>query len=172
MPDTRHAHDAQECVNRHGIRNGQRCRAGATKKGAEPDRPPTPAKGRTEQCWPAPLAGRGSVTASVLQEPRGLRLAVLAGQFLTLARHSDCQLPASMASNRLCVTSLCSRVGPPGVRTVAWAYARPTHPTNLTARQAVFHIPDNFSCESRKGLILQFGRVLRRPLGSVSNGVG
>lgn len=48
-------------------------------KGAEPDRPPAPAKGRTEQCWPAPLTGRGSVTASVLQEPHGLRLAVFGG---------------------------------------------------------------------------------------------
>jgi len=49
------------------------------KKDAEPDRPPAPAKGRTKQCWPASLSGRGSVTAFVLQEPRWLRLAVWRG---------------------------------------------------------------------------------------------
>jgi hypothetical protein len=72
-------------------------------KGAEPDCPPAPAKGRTEQCRPAPLAGRGSVTASVLQEPQGLRLAVLAGQYLTLARRSNCRSSAIPAVDRYTV---------------------------------------------------------------------
>ena len=74
---------------------------------------------------------------------RRLRLAVLWGAVLTLARSSDCQLPAGVAGNRLRVTSLsCSLV-----LHVFFLISEATssiQPINLASCPDVFQIRNNF----------------------------
>src|SRR4051794_37130585 len=76
----------------------------ATKKDAEPSVPTEPRRrGVENSTWPAPPAGRGTSTASLLQEPCGSGSSFSVKQFSLLTQRSSCRLVALQGSQPVVV---------------------------------------------------------------------
>jgi len=108
---------------RHRWKNGLRRAGSAMKKALNQTARQPPPRGVQSSAGQRPLRGAAQSLPLYFKSHMGSGWRFLAGQFLTLTRHSDCRSPACLADNRLRVTSHSYAVGPPRICLVPGATA-------------------------------------------------